>query len=213
GLGPRGDRRRLRARARRAVAARLRRLCPAGGDRSGACRGAERGGDRLAADRRPLRRAAAGRAEPGDRAEPRRRSRHARRPGGGTGARRGARAGAAGLPRRRRRRRRPVPARRPPRRGCGALPQGDRAGAAGARAPLPATTPRRRRGLKIFSWRLSNVGAAVRLSRVETSTPVTSPHHGEPMPTTLTPYLAFNGDTREAFPLYEQAPGATTRPM
>jgi PhnB protein len=33
------------------------------------------------------------------------------------------------------------------------------------------------------------------------------------MPTTLTPYLAFNGNTREAFRFYEQALGAKTEIM
>ena len=81
------------------VAARLRRLRAAGRDRRGAWRGRERRRHRLAPDRRPVRRPAAHRAQPGGRAEPRRGGGDARRARGRPGADRAAAARPVGLPR------------------------------------------------------------------------------------------------------------------
>ena len=64
---------------------RVRPLRAAGGDRRGSCRGTECRGNRLGADRRPLRCLAAARSVPCGRAEPCRGSRHARRSRCGAG--------------------------------------------------------------------------------------------------------------------------------
>ncbi len=70
-----------RARALPGARRQPRSLCPAGRARRLPCRGAQRRRDRLAAHRRPLRRAGRGGAVAGGRAEPRGRGRHgARRP-------------------------------------------------------------------------------------------------------------------------------------
>ena len=82
GTASRSPRARRWSNAALVVAAR-RSLHAAGGDRRGARRGARRRRNRLGADRRPLRRAAAARAVAGGRAEPRRGGRDARRPAAG----------------------------------------------------------------------------------------------------------------------------------
>ena len=92
-LGPRADRGGRRPDRRpRSKAGPPGRFTAAGRDRGAARAGAELRGHRLAADPHALRRAAADLAVPGRRAQPRRRGRDGRRPGGGAGDRRGARA-------------------------------------------------------------------------------------------------------------------------
>ncbi len=53
-----------------------------------------------------------------------------------------------------------------------------------------------------FDWMMRRADAAIFFTFEEPT-----------MPTTLTPYLSFGGDTREAFAFYAQALGATIRAM